>query len=117
MDSGRGGAELWSKGPIDREEHKYLKVDIDVTDAGGLTSTQSVIVIPDDINDHSMKPAAKHVYLWKIPVSLQEILTESVISKSLVVGVLLCEFKLSSFYNPFNLCVFLLSVIIFLFFK
>ena len=69
MDSGRGGAELWSRGPIDREEHKFVDVDILVEDAGGLQSIQTVTIIPDDINDHPMKPGAKHVYLWKIPVS------------------------------------------------
>ncbi|KAK7071828.1 hypothetical protein SK128_016924 [Halocaridina rubra] len=65
IDSGRGGAKLWTRGPLDRETHRFLPVKIAVSDAGGLTSTQTVTVIVSDLNDNPMKPAAKTVYLWK----------------------------------------------------
>ncbi|XP_068245433.1 putative neural-cadherin 2 [Palaemon carinicauda] len=66
VDSGRGGAEIWTLGAIDREEIPQLTAEIILTDAGGLSTTQSVTVIVDDINDNPMKPAAKTVYLWKM---------------------------------------------------
>ncbi|XP_071513351.1 uncharacterized protein [Panulirus ornatus] len=64
-DSGRGGAEVWTLGPVDREEHRQLTAEVVVADAGGLAATQPVTVIIDDVNDNPMKPAAKTVYLWK----------------------------------------------------
>ncbi|CAL4133360.1 unnamed protein product, partial [Meganyctiphanes norvegica] len=65
LDSGRGGAELWTRGPIDREEHRTLQVEITVGDAGGLTAAEFVTLVVDDINDNPMKPGSKTVYLWK----------------------------------------------------
>ncbi|XP_066957970.1 putative neural-cadherin 2 isoform X2 [Macrobrachium rosenbergii] len=65
VDSGRGGAEIWTLGPIDREEYPQLTAEIILSDAGGLSTTQPVTIIVDDINDNPMKPAAKTVYLWK----------------------------------------------------
>ncbi|XP_071513597.1 uncharacterized protein [Panulirus ornatus] len=65
IDSGRGGAEVWTLGPVDREEHRQLTAEVVVADAGGLAATQPVTVIIDDVNDNPMKPAAKTVYLWK----------------------------------------------------
>nr|XP_045604889.1 putative neural-cadherin 2 [Procambarus clarkii] len=65
LDSGRGGAEVWAEGGVDREEHRELRVEVLVVDAGGLAALQTVTVIVDDINDNPMKPAAKTVYLWK----------------------------------------------------
>ncbi|XP_045138941.1 putative neural-cadherin 2 isoform X2 [Portunus trituberculatus] len=65
LDSGRGGAELWTVGGLDREAWAALKVDVVVVDAGGLTATHTLTVVVDDLNDHPMKPAAKTVYLWK----------------------------------------------------
>ncbi|XP_050703572.1 neural-cadherin-like [Eriocheir sinensis] len=65
LDSGRGGAELWTTGGLDREAWSALRVDVVVADAGGLASTHTLTVIVDDLNDHPMKPAAKTVYLWK----------------------------------------------------
>ncbi|XP_069157547.1 putative neural-cadherin 2 isoform X1 [Procambarus clarkii] len=65
LDSGRGGAEVWTVGPVDREEHRQLLVGVVVADAGGVSATHTVTVIVDDINDNPMKPGAKTVYLWK----------------------------------------------------
>ncbi|KAK4305007.1 hypothetical protein Pmani_023077, partial [Petrolisthes manimaculis] len=65
LDSGRGGAELWTTGPVDREEHRQLEVGVKVTDVEGLEAVQNITIIIDDINDNPMKPAAKTVYLWK----------------------------------------------------
>ncbi|XP_069186784.1 putative neural-cadherin 2 [Procambarus clarkii] len=65
LDSGRGGAEVWTLGPLDREEHRQLVAEVVVTDGGGLAATHPVTVIVDDVNDNPMKPAAKTVYLWK----------------------------------------------------
>ncbi|XP_064098214.1 putative neural-cadherin 2 [Macrobrachium nipponense] len=65
VDSGRGGAELWTRGSLDRESHRTLPVEVVVGDAGGLNRTQTVTVVVDDRNDNPMKPAAKTVYLWK----------------------------------------------------
>jgi len=64
MDSGRGGAELWSTGPIDRENHKELVVEIKVSDAGGVSAIHPLVVHVDDINDNPMLPGSKTVYLW-----------------------------------------------------
>ncbi|KAG7168235.1 Neural-cadherin-like 9, partial [Homarus americanus] len=65
LDSGRGGAEVWTVGAVDREEHRQLLVGVLVADAGGMAATHTVTIIVDDINDNPMKPAAKTVYLWK----------------------------------------------------
>ncbi|XP_071534242.1 putative neural-cadherin 2 [Panulirus ornatus] len=65
LDSGRGGAELWTVDAVDREEHRQLLVGVLVADAGGLAATHTVTVVIDDVNDNPMKPAAKTVYLWK----------------------------------------------------
>ncbi|XP_066984935.1 putative neural-cadherin 2 [Macrobrachium rosenbergii] len=65
VDSGRGGAELWTRGSVDRETHRTLPVEVVISDAGGLNRTQTVTVVVDDLNDNPMKPAAKTVYLWK----------------------------------------------------
>ena len=69
LDSGRGGAELWTASAVDREEHPQLLVLVRVADAGGLAATHTITVIIDDINDNPMKPASKTVYLWKTQVS------------------------------------------------
>ncbi|XP_066988266.1 putative neural-cadherin 2 [Macrobrachium rosenbergii] len=65
VDSGRGGAELWTRGSLDRETHRTLPVEVVIGDAGGLSRTQIVTVVVDDLNDNPMKPGAKTVYLWK----------------------------------------------------
>ncbi|XP_064115347.1 putative neural-cadherin 2 [Macrobrachium nipponense] len=67
LDSGRGGAEVWTKEPLDREQHRELSVGILLTDAGGLSVTQNIRIIVDDVNDNQMKPASKTVYLWQKP--------------------------------------------------
>ncbi|XP_050715756.1 neural-cadherin-like [Eriocheir sinensis] len=65
LDSGRGGAELWTVGAVDREQHRQLSVAVRVSDAQGLAATHRLTVLVDDLNDNPMKPAAKSVYLWK----------------------------------------------------
>ncbi|KAG7168189.1 neural-cadherin 2-like 6, partial [Homarus americanus] len=65
LDSGRGGAELWTSRAVDREEHPQLLVQVVVADAGKVAATNTVTVIIDDVNDNPMKPASKTVYLWK----------------------------------------------------
>ncbi|KAK4315384.1 hypothetical protein Pmani_013303 [Petrolisthes manimaculis] len=65
MDNGRGGAEVWTTGGVDREEHPSLSVGVRVSDAGGLSATNILTIIVDDLNDNPMKPGAKTVYLWK----------------------------------------------------
>ncbi|XP_050721664.1 putative neural-cadherin 2 isoform X2 [Eriocheir sinensis] len=65
LDSGRGGAELWTVRGLDREAWAALEVGVVVGDAGGVSATHPVLVVVDDLNDHPMKPAAKTVYLWK----------------------------------------------------
>ncbi|XP_066952072.1 neural-cadherin-like isoform X1 [Macrobrachium rosenbergii] len=65
VDSGRGGAELWTLGSLDRETHRTLPVDVVIGDAGGLSTTQTVTIVVNDLNDNPMKPAAKTVYLWQ----------------------------------------------------
>lgn len=69
LDSGRGGAAVWTVGPLDRERRRQLSADIVVADAGGLSATHPITIVVDDINDNPMKPAAKTVYLWKPQVS------------------------------------------------
>ncbi|XP_069978400.1 LOW QUALITY PROTEIN: neural-cadherin, partial [Penaeus vannamei] len=66
LDSGRGGAEVWALGPVDRERHRQLTAEVVVRDAGGLAASHPVTVVVDDVNDNPMRPAAKTVYLWKI---------------------------------------------------
>lgn len=56
-------------GALDREEHRQLAVGVVVRDAGGMSATQVVSVVIDDVNDNRMRPAAKTVYLWKTQVS------------------------------------------------
>ncbi|XP_042242200.1 neural-cadherin-like [Homarus americanus] len=65
LDSGRGGAELWTVKAVDREEHRELLVEVLTADAQGLSATHTVTVIIDDLNDNPMRPASKTVYLWK----------------------------------------------------
>ncbi|XP_076032740.1 neural-cadherin-like isoform X2 [Oratosquilla oratoria] len=65
LDAGRGGAELWTTAPIDREEHRVLIVEVTVSDAGKLAETYPISVVVRDINDNPMKPGSKTVYLWK----------------------------------------------------
>ncbi|KAG7165215.1 Neural-cadherin-like 26, partial [Homarus americanus] len=65
LDSGRGGAQVWTMGPLDREEHRQLAAEIVVTDAGGLAATHPITIIVDDINDNPMRPGFKTVHLWK----------------------------------------------------
>ncbi|XP_045130294.1 putative neural-cadherin 2 isoform X1 [Portunus trituberculatus] len=65
LDSGRGGAELWTRSAVDREEHPQLVAAVRVADARGLAATHPVTVIINDINDNPMKPAAKTTYLWR----------------------------------------------------
>ncbi|XP_045130739.1 neural-cadherin-like isoform X2 [Portunus trituberculatus] len=65
VDSGRGGAELWTTGGLDREAWPELEVGVELGDAGGVTATHTLTVIVDDTNDHPMKPATKTVFLWK----------------------------------------------------
>ncbi|XP_069945504.1 putative neural-cadherin 2 isoform X2 [Cherax quadricarinatus] len=65
LDSGRGGAQLWTIKAVDREMHPQLLVGVWAADAQGLSATHTVTVIIDDLNDNPMKPAAKTVYLWK----------------------------------------------------
>ncbi|KAF2364929.1 Laminin G domain [Trinorchestia longiramus] len=64
MDSGRGGAEIWTAGPIDRENHKTVTVQVLVTDAGGLSAVHPLVIYIDDTNDNPMLPATKTVHLW-----------------------------------------------------
>ncbi|XP_045131274.1 putative neural-cadherin 2 isoform X2 [Portunus trituberculatus] len=66
LDSGRGGAELWSVMALDREEQRQLTAEVTVEDSGGLAATHPVTVVVDDINDNPMKPGAKVVHVWKI---------------------------------------------------
>ncbi|XP_071536735.1 putative neural-cadherin 2 isoform X2 [Panulirus ornatus] len=65
LDSGRGGAELWTLGAVDREEYRQLLVGIVVADVQGLAATHTVTIVVNDLNDNPMKPGAKTVYLWK----------------------------------------------------
>ncbi|XP_071513117.1 putative neural-cadherin 2 [Panulirus ornatus] len=65
LDSGRGGAEVWTEGPVDREEHRQLMAEVMVADAGGLATTQPITIIIGDVNDNPMRPATKTIYLWK----------------------------------------------------
>lgn len=64
LDSGRGGAELWTSGPIDRESHRELVVHVTVADAGGVAAIHPIVVHIDDVNDNPMLPGSKTVYLW-----------------------------------------------------
>lgn len=66
LDSGRGGAELWTVGAVDREQHRQLSVAVRVSDAQGLAATHRLTVLVDDLNDNPMKPAAKSVYHRKV---------------------------------------------------
>lgn len=68
LDSGRGGAELWTVAAVDREEHRQLSVAVRVSDAQGLAATRHLAVLVDDLNDNPMRPGAKTVYLWKTQV-------------------------------------------------
>ena len=64
---------MYTLRPLDREEHRLLTVEIAISDSQGLTSTQPVFVVIDDINDNQMKPGNKTVYLWKTRVSIEHI--------------------------------------------
>ncbi|XP_066961725.1 neural-cadherin-like [Macrobrachium rosenbergii] len=68
LDDGRGGAELWTRGSLDREANRELQVQIFLSDSGHLNNTQIVTIIVGDLNDNPMKPASKTVYLWKAQV-------------------------------------------------
>ena len=59
-------------GGLDREVWAALEVNVSVGDAGGLWSSNTVLVVINDLNDHPMKPAAKTVYLWKTQVRERE---------------------------------------------
>ncbi|XP_050738703.1 putative neural-cadherin 2 isoform X2 [Eriocheir sinensis] len=63
--NGRGGAELWTAGSVDRERHQRLNVAVQVSDAQGHAATHAITVLVDDLNDNPMRPGAKTVYLWK----------------------------------------------------
>ncbi|XP_064105899.1 putative neural-cadherin 2 isoform X2 [Macrobrachium nipponense] len=65
MDSGRGGAEVWTRDTLDRETNRELLVDVLLVDAGNLNTTQTITIVVGDLNDNPMKPASKTVYLWK----------------------------------------------------
>ncbi|ROT84280.1 Neural-cadherin [Penaeus vannamei] len=65
LDSGRGGAEVWTTGSLDREEYRRLDVQVWLADAGGMSTTEVLTVVVDDINDNLMRPASKNVYLCK----------------------------------------------------
>ncbi|CAL4086243.1 unnamed protein product, partial [Meganyctiphanes norvegica] len=65
LDDGRGGAEIWTLQPLDREQQREIILDVMVSDAGGLTAKYPVTLVVDDINDNPMKPGTKTVYLWK----------------------------------------------------
>lgn len=69
LDSGRGGAEVWTTGSLDREEYRRLDVQVWLADAGGMSTTEVLTVVVDDINDNLMRPASKNVYLCKPRVS------------------------------------------------
>lgn len=71
LDSGRGGAEVWTLGPVDREEHRQLAAEVVVADAGRIATTHPITIIIDDVNDNPMRPATKTVYLWKTQVTYQ----------------------------------------------
>ncbi|XP_068229142.1 putative neural-cadherin 2 [Palaemon carinicauda] len=66
LDSGRGAATLWTRKPIDREEHQQLDIRVKLTDARGLSNAHTVTVVVDDLNDNPMKPGRKTIYLYKI---------------------------------------------------
>ena len=70
LDSGRGGAELWTLGPLDREEFPELLVEVQVTDSGGMSARHPLVVVADDVNDNPMRPGHKIVHLWKTSVSI-----------------------------------------------
>ena len=60
---------MWTLGPLDREEYPELLVEVEIVDAGGLSTIQPLLVVADDVNDNPMRPGKKTVYLWKTPVS------------------------------------------------
>lgn len=60
---------MWTTGSVDREEHRRLDVHVWLSDAGGMSTTEVLTVIVDDINDNLMRPASKNVYLCKPRVS------------------------------------------------
>ncbi|KAK4290310.1 hypothetical protein Pmani_036772 [Petrolisthes manimaculis] len=64
-DSGRGGAEVWTTGPLDREKHRQLTLEVEVRDAGGVAASHPVTVLLGDVNDNPMKTGHKTVYVWK----------------------------------------------------
>ncbi|XP_042879004.1 neural-cadherin-like, partial [Penaeus japonicus] len=66
LNGGRGGAEVRTVGPLDREEHRELEVKVRVEDAGGLAAVHALRVVVGDVNDNPMRPGFKTVYLWKV---------------------------------------------------
>ncbi|XP_068212828.1 putative neural-cadherin 2 [Palaemon carinicauda] len=72
LDSGRGGAEVWTKDVLDREQHRILLAEILLKDSQGLSGNQTISIIVDDVNDNPMKPASKTVYLWKTQTGSSE---------------------------------------------
>ncbi|XP_069941932.1 putative neural-cadherin 2 [Cherax quadricarinatus] len=64
-DEGRGGAEVWTTGPLDREEQQQVTAEVVLSDAEGLSATYPITIIVGDLNDNPMRPATKTVYLWK----------------------------------------------------
>ena len=59
---------MWTKESLDREQWSELVIDIEVTDAGGLSAVSPIVLVVDDMNDHPMKPGSKTVYLWSTKV-------------------------------------------------
>ncbi|KAG0719294.1 putative neural-cadherin 2 [Chionoecetes opilio] len=66
LDSGRGGAEVWSVVELDREERAEVVVEVMVGDVGGRVASYPVTVVVEDVNDNPMKAGAKVVRLWKV---------------------------------------------------
>ncbi|XP_063847144.1 neural-cadherin-like [Scylla paramamosain] len=66
LDSGRGGAEVWNRMELDREERAEVTVEVVVGDAGGRVASYPVTVVVEDVNDNPMKPGRKVVRVWKV---------------------------------------------------
>ncbi|XP_071516704.1 putative neural-cadherin 2 [Panulirus ornatus] len=62
-DGGRGVGVVWTRTALDREEHHALLVPLVVADAGRppLSTTVTLTLHVDDINDNPMEPASKVV--------------------------------------------------------
>ena len=68
LDNNRGGAELWTKVKLDREEMREIPILVHLEDSGGISATRTITVIVNDVNDNLMKPGNKSVSLWKTKV-------------------------------------------------